>query len=174
MKRKDKAYDWWKSKPSSVRKPLVLTLGMLLVIVSPFTGLLPGPGGIPIFLLGIAILASEYDWANRIKAFFLSVIPDWVQKYWRITPKWLHFFDFIGLSIIAIGLLLIKWPVYLPIVNMKASLPFFYIVPGVEQQWWIPPAICIIAGASIFIFNRNRLNYIKKLFLRVRKSQNIK
>lgn len=169
MSKKQKAYNWWKSKPTSVRKPIVLTIGMLLVIVSPFTGLLPGPGGIPIFLLGIAILASEYDWANRMKRFFLNVLPDWVQKYWKLTPKWLYFFDFVGLVIILIGLALLKWPLYLPIIDMRASPPFFYIVPGVEQQWWIPAAICIIAGASIFIFNRNRTRKIHDLLRRLKR-----
>lgn len=80
MKKRDRAYEWWKRKPSNVRKPLVLTLGMLLVVISPFTGILPGPGGIPVFLLGIAILASEYDWADRIKLFILKVAPEWVKN----------------------------------------------------------------------------------------------
>lgn len=57
----------WKAVPSTIRKPLVLVIGLLVVIASPFTGVLPGPGGIPVFLIGIAILATEYEWAQRIR-----------------------------------------------------------------------------------------------------------
>ena len=166
MKHRDKAYEWWKRKPLKVRKPLVLTFGLLLVIISPFTGLLPGPGGIPVFLLGIAILASEYDWAERIKQIVLDVLPNWLKRYWRITPKWLHFFDIMGGLIMIIGFLLIKWPLRLPIIDIKSDAPFFYLVPNAEQQWWIPAAVCIFGGIAVFIFNRNRINTIKKLLRR--------
>jgi hypothetical protein len=57
----------WKHVPASIRKPVILTVGLFFVILSPFTGVLPGPGGIPIFLIGIAILATEYEWARRIR-----------------------------------------------------------------------------------------------------------
>jgi hypothetical protein len=57
----------WQATPASVRKPIVLVLGTLIVIASPFTGVLPGPGGIPVFLIGIAILATEFEWAQRIR-----------------------------------------------------------------------------------------------------------
>ena len=57
----------WKHIPAGIRKPAVLVVGLGLVIISPFTGVLPGPGGIPIFLVGIAVLATEYEWAERIR-----------------------------------------------------------------------------------------------------------
>lgn len=64
----------WKSIPVTIRKPVVLIIGLLIVIASPFTGVLPGPGGIPMFLLGVAILASEYAWAQRIRDPILRVV----------------------------------------------------------------------------------------------------
>jgi hypothetical protein len=63
----------WKNIPATVRKPLVLFVGLLVVLASPFTGILPGPGGIPVFLIGIAILSTEFHWARRIR--------DWVLKW---------------------------------------------------------------------------------------------
>jgi hypothetical protein len=57
----------WQRLPVSVRKPIVLVVGLIFVIASPFTGVLPGPGGIPVFLIGIAILATEYEWARRVR-----------------------------------------------------------------------------------------------------------
>ncbi len=72
----------WKSTPVTVRKPIVLIVGMLIVIASPFTGVLPGPGGIPVFLIGIAILASEFEWARRIRDPIVERVKEAGQK-WR-------------------------------------------------------------------------------------------
>jgi hypothetical protein len=72
----------WKSIPTSVRKPIVLVIGLLIVIASPFTGVLPGPGGIPVFLIGVAILATEFEWAQRIR----DPLVRWAEQageWWR-------------------------------------------------------------------------------------------
>jgi uncharacterized protein (TIGR02611 family) len=57
----------WFRIPTAIRKPLVLVIGMLFIIISPFTGVLPGPGGIPVFLIGVAILSTEFEWAQRLR-----------------------------------------------------------------------------------------------------------
>ncbi|USN95319.1 MAG: hypothetical protein H6793_03225 [Candidatus Nomurabacteria bacterium] len=41
-------------------------LGVLLIIASGLVGWLPGPGGIPLFLGGLALLASNHEWAERL------------------------------------------------------------------------------------------------------------
>lgn len=41
-------------------------LGILLIIASGLVGWLPGPGGIPLFLGGLALLASNHEWAERL------------------------------------------------------------------------------------------------------------
>lgn len=45
-------------------------LGTLLVLLGLATGPLPGPGGIPLVLLGLAIWSSEFHWARRLMAWF--------------------------------------------------------------------------------------------------------
>ncbi len=40
--------------------------GLLLVVLGLVSGPLPGPGGIPLMLLGLAIWSSEFDWAQRV------------------------------------------------------------------------------------------------------------
>lgn len=72
----------WYRIPVAVRKPLVLVVGLLFVIISPFTGVLPGPGGIPIFLIGIAILATEFEWAQRLRDWSLHKVK-WLGLLWR-------------------------------------------------------------------------------------------
>jgi hypothetical protein len=169
VKRRDTLYQWWKRQPKTVRKPLVLFLGLLLVVASPFTGVLPGPGGIPVFILGMAILASEFEWADKLKDFALRAVPKWLHKYWRMTPRWLYFFDLVGITLIIIGIELLLWPIYLPVMGLRSSPPFFYFIPGEHQEWWIAGAIFVIAGLSVMLFNRNRLSWIKKKFERIRK-----
>lgn len=76
----------WFSIPSHIRKPITLTIGMIFVVAAGLTGWLPGPGGIPLFLIGITILATEFQWAERIKQKVLS----WVQRagaWIRLHPK---------------------------------------------------------------------------------------
>ena len=48
----------------------VALLGLLLLCLAVVTGPLPGPGGIPIALLGIAVWSSEFEWAQRLMYWF--------------------------------------------------------------------------------------------------------
>ncbi len=61
--------------------------GVLLIILAAATGWLPGPGGIPLALLGLAILASEFEWADRL----LLRVKKWgsqAAKWTREKPRW--------------------------------------------------------------------------------------
>lgn len=41
-------------------------VGVLLILLAVATGWLPGPGGIPLAIAGLAVLASEFEWAQRL------------------------------------------------------------------------------------------------------------
>ena len=71
---KESLYRNWKRTPSHIRRPVVLVIGLFVVILSGAIGWLPGPGGIPLFLIGVAILATEFHWAYRLKMFILSLV----------------------------------------------------------------------------------------------------
>lgn len=74
----------WKRLPDSVRKPLILIIGLTLVIMSGLIGWLPGPGGIPMFLAGVAILATEFAWAEQLRDLILShlkTLSQWYQRH---------------------------------------------------------------------------------------------
>lgn len=72
----------WLSIPATIRKPIILVIGMAFVIISPFTGVLPGPGGIPIFLIGVAILSTEFEWAQRLRDWSLHKVQ-MLGQLWR-------------------------------------------------------------------------------------------
>lgn len=61
----------WKRLPDKPRRILTLILGTLLIIASALIGWIPGPGGMIPFLLGIAILATEFEWAERFRDWIL-------------------------------------------------------------------------------------------------------
>lgn len=60
-------------------RAFLLALGVLLVIASPLAGLVPGPGGILILLLGLALLASELLFVAR----WLDWCEPRVRKTWK-------------------------------------------------------------------------------------------
>ena len=45
----------------------VAIAGLLLICLGIITGPLPGPGGIPLVLLGLATWSSEFEWAYRLR-----------------------------------------------------------------------------------------------------------
>lgn len=58
--------DQWNTigKVPAVRSAL-FALGVLLMIVSPLAGVLPGPGGILVFAAGLALTLKYSEWAKR-------------------------------------------------------------------------------------------------------------
>lgn len=86
----------WKRTPRHIRRPVVFLIGWAVIIIAGSIGWLPGPGGIPLFLLGVAILATEFIWADRVKQFFLDIvygIGRWYRQNktlgWLVLASWL-------------------------------------------------------------------------------------
>jgi uncharacterized protein (TIGR02611 family) len=57
----------WRKTPRAARRIIVFIVGVLCIIAGIFMLVLPGPGWATIFL-GLAILASEFDRAERVRA----------------------------------------------------------------------------------------------------------
>lgn len=76
--------DRWKWRAAIRRDPrklffyriAVAVLGVLLMIAAVVTGPLPGPGGIPLFLAGLAVWASEFEWAQNVMLWFKARFED--------------------------------------------------------------------------------------------------
>lgn len=75
----------WRRTPTPVRRPLVLVVGVLLIIAGLAMLVLPGPGWAAIFL-GLAILASEFEQAEKIRAAIVRRFKDVISKA-RGAPK---------------------------------------------------------------------------------------
>ena len=97
--------DRWRWRAKIRRNPLQLRVYRLLVgVVGLFfialgfvSGPLPGPGGIPLVLLGLAIWASEFVWAQHLMAWFklqLHRFRGWSRP--RQAVAWVVFFACCG------------------------------------------------------------------------------
>jgi uncharacterized protein (TIGR02611 family) len=72
--------------------------GLLLICLGFVSGPIPGPGGIPLVLLGLAIWSSEFRWANRLMQWFrlqLRKYRGWTRR--RKLAFWFAFFACCGL-----------------------------------------------------------------------------
>ncbi len=62
---------FWKKTPPLARQVAVACLGLVLLLAGAAMLVLPGPGWATIFL-GLAVLASEFYWANQLKSWLLK------------------------------------------------------------------------------------------------------
>lgn len=92
--------------------------GFGLIILSPFAGLLPGPGGLPVFIAGLGILALNYDWAKRLVDNFEQKYNDFVQKHLVNNKKVSRTVDLLSLIILFTGLFTL----------LNAELRFFQVM----------------------------------------------
>jgi uncharacterized protein (TIGR02611 family) len=108
------AEDPRRSGKARIYRVLIAALGVLLVLLGAATGPLPGPGGIPLVLLGLAVWASEFEWAQRLMGWFKRLLHRF--RGWSRSKQvlaWLIFFACLA----AIGyadLLILGIPVWVP------------------------------------------------------------
>ena len=62
---KDRVPRWFSSFPSWVRRLIVFVIGSTILIAGLLMLVLPGPG-ILVIIVGLAILATEFVWAERL------------------------------------------------------------------------------------------------------------
>lgn len=104
---------------------VVGVVGLVLMVAAALTGWLPGPGGIPLFLMGLAVWASEFEWAHRL----LSVFGRWFERFKAMSPRNKRFFTVATIICILITWYLAAWyagvPTWLPDVveNWLKTLP---------------------------------------------------
>ncbi len=86
----------WKRTPGKVRKPFIFLLGFAIVGTGIVLLPLPGPGWVIIFA-GFAILASEFEFAERIRDRLVYVLKEAIRigkQAWRklsaAFKKWLE------------------------------------------------------------------------------------
>jgi uncharacterized protein (TIGR02611 family) len=86
----------WKRTPTKVRKPFIFLLGFAIVGTGIVLLPLPGPGWVIIFF-GFAILASEFEFAERVRDKLVHILKELIvisKKIWkrfvRAFKNWLQ------------------------------------------------------------------------------------
>ena len=64
-----------RKKPILLRQVLFFA-GILLIIVSPLVGAIPGPGGLFVFAAGLALILQNSEWAKRLYVRFKRKHPN--------------------------------------------------------------------------------------------------
>ncbi|HTF88151.1 MAG TPA: PGPGW domain-containing protein [Planctomycetota bacterium] len=68
-----------KKQRSKLARVFTLAIAVVLIIVGPIAGLIPGPGGIVIFAVGLALLAGE----SRIAARAIDRCEEKLRSWWQ-------------------------------------------------------------------------------------------
>jgi hypothetical protein len=96
----------------------VAVLGVLLILLAALTGPLPGPGGIPLALLGLAVLASEFAWAARLLDRLKRALVragEWARR----QPGWVQRLG----AVVTVGIVVGAVYLYLLALGVPAWLP---------------------------------------------------
>jgi hypothetical protein len=84
-------------------------LGFLLIIAAGLLGPLPGPGGIPLLILGLSLLATNHEWAER---WLLEVKQHGVNisdKLFRDSPRVHMMLDLLTIAFITTAVIVASY-----------------------------------------------------------------
>ena len=102
----------WRAVPGPIRKSVVLTIGVTLLAIGGALIVLPGPFTLPFVIAGIAILSSEFVWAERIMEKGQEAGALVKDRVGRIPTAWLIV---IGVWLVAaVGVVAWWWVVHRP------------------------------------------------------------
>lgn len=118
------------------------TLAVLCMIGALLTGWLPGPGGIPLFLAGLGLLAINHEWAER----YIDLLREYADRLGDLIfrPRLRGFFDLLAPTLLVWGI---------------------YILLDLFPPWTKAMGIFLISmGVLVFFGNRDRWNRLKNKF----------
>lgn len=120
-------------------------LGVVFMIAALLTGWLPGPGGIPLFIVGLSLLAINHEWAER----YIDVLKEYADKLGDLVfiekPGVQRAYDIAAPLLIAGGLALVYYRNALWMLTAGVFLTF--------------------VGVTFFLGNRHRYREYKKKLL---------
>lgn len=125
-------------------------VGILLILASGLLGWLPGPGGIPLFIAGLAILAIHNKWAENILVKVRDKGEDFAKILFPLNNKFQITHDIIAAILLGIA------------ITIMVTRPNNYLL--------ILSFSLTILAVSEFIYNRNRISKLKALTLKLYKN----
>lgn len=124
-------------------------VGVTLMLLSIATGWLPGPGGIPLFIIGLSILSIHHEWAQK----YIDKIKDYVEAIGKQV-----FTDDKDVQL--------AYDIICPIM-IAAGMYLLWLYNAV---WQLSLGIVLVAtGITLLAGNRNRIHNLK---LKLKKKHN--
>jgi hypothetical protein len=121
-------------------------LGYFLIIAAGLTGWLPGPGGLPLLILGLSLLATNHQWADRLLKSVQKQGVEISQKLFSDKPVMRWGIDIASIALIAIAVMILRVATH----SLTKTT-----------------AIALIISASFLLLgNRERLNTLRKNIFR--------
>ena len=116
-----------------VYRAAVGVLGLVLMALGVVSGPLPGPGGIPLVLLGLAVWSSEFEWAHQV----MLRLKKELHRYrsWPASRRmlfWVAFFAAAGSSDMPTCSTL-GFPGGCPDPPMTSAAPSWFIIAGLHR-----------------------------------------
>lgn len=119
-----------------IKAILVDIIGFTLIIAAIPISWLPGPGGIPILIIGLSLLANNHEWAERILEHIKTQGGNLLDKFFSGSAKMKWFVDLASVAFIAIAVILLE-----------------LLTPNIKYTIGIA---LIISGTFLFLGNRRR------------------
>jgi hypothetical protein len=119
---------------------LIDALGFLCIIIAPFLGWIPGPGGIPLLIIGLGLLSQNHDWAERLLSSVKERVGRASSSVSEASPAVRWAIDLGSLVLISIAVI---------------------IITNVTRDLFQTAAISLIAaGVVLLLTNQNRYQKI--------------
>lgn len=117
--------------------------GVGLIILAILTGWIPGPGGVPLFLAGLGLLAINHEWARRWLQHFKTHGLRLAEAFFRDHPVIMAIYDVLAIGLLAVGTLIL--------INLQGLFKSL-------------AAVSLFLGLGLFLGNRKRLQRISNHF----------
>ncbi len=119
-------------------------LGFLLIIAAGLTGWLPGPGGIPLLILGLSLLATNHEWAEKLLQSVKHQGVTISNKLFSDKPVVRWGIDIAGVLLVTISVLVLT-----------------HVTRNIARTAAVS---LIIVSLFLLLGNRKRINSVKKRF----------
>lgn len=106
-------------------------VGLLLIIISPFLGAIPGPGGFIVFFAGLSILAVHNVWAKQLLTWAKTNANSLLDVIFTNDKRIQLVHDAIGLSLVTasvVSALMLQPPLVYMLPVMFGAIGLFWLL----------------------------------------------
>ncbi len=134
-----------------IRQIILDGLGILLILASPFLGVLPGPGGILVFAAGLWLLGHNHGWAKRWLEKTKQKSLNLVDVFFVNNPLVQALYDLVAVILVILGVYILD--------TRSGTIPLTIA------------SLLNVIGISLILGNRRRLLRLAKFLANLNSSK---